>query len=197
MVAGKDTALLRQLLAHPAVMPHWPADNRFVLGDNDGYGIPPGIKLVYAIKYHPPRITNKNIIRAEAEYDGITNEQVVVMDFDPAGAAEWERMTTRNVGRPIAICLNDKVVSASIVNGPIIGGSSRISLGGSTDHESGKILSILLKSKELPIRVQVSQAHFSPVRQQPSAAWPYVLLFTLSFSLAMGIQWLIYQLNKI
>lgn len=197
LVAEKDTALLRQLLEHPATMPYWSADNRFMLGNNDGYGATQGTQLVYAIKYHPPRITNKNIIRAEAEYDGITKEQVVAMDFDPAGAAEWERMTTRNVGKPIAICLNNKVMSAPVVNQPIIGGSSRISLGGSTDKEEGKILSILLKSKELPLDVQVTQAHFSPARPQIPAVWPYALLFMLSFVIAMAIQWLIYRLNKI
>jgi preprotein translocase subunit SecD len=197
LVAEKDTALLRQLLEHPVTMPYWPADNRFMLGNNDGYGATQGTQLVYAIKYHPPRITNKNIIRAEAEYDGITSEQVVAMDFDPAGAAEWERMTTRNINKPIAICLNNKVMSAPTVTMTITGGKSRITLGRSKDNENGKILSILLKSNELPLRVQVNQVRFSPVRPQIPAVWPYALLLMLSFVIAMAIQWLIYRLNKI
>lgn len=195
IVVEKDTAVLRQLLEHPAAAPYWPADIRFMLGDNAGSGSTQGTKLVYAIKNHPSRITNKHVIRAEAVYDEVVHEPQVALDFDPAGTVEWERMTAQNVNRPIAICVNDKVLSAPTVLQPILGGKSRISLGRSADNGYSKALSVLLKSQELPLQVQVTQARFSPVSQQAAAVSIYVLLFVLSFAMAMGVQWLIIRLN--
>lgn len=196
LVAIKDTALLRQLLEHPVVAKYWPADNRFLFGENDDHTTSAGLLLVYAIKNHPPRITNRNIIRAEADYD-VTGEAMVRMDFDPYGATEWERMTTRNVGKPIAICLNDKVMSAPIVNQPIVGGSSRITLGGEAAGEHSKMLSILLTSKELPLQVKINYTHITAADKPVSPVLIYVLLFILTFGLALGVQWLIFRLNKI
>jgi hypothetical protein len=197
IVAIKDTALLRQLLEHPVAAKYWPADNRFLFGENDDPTITASqLLLVYAIKNHPPRITNRNIILAQADYDEMGGA-TVRMDFDPYGATEWERMTTRNVGKQIAICLNDKVMSAPTVNQPIIGGSSRISLGGDGAREYSKMLSILLMSKELPLQVKINYTHITPAEKPVSPVLTYVLLFILSFGLALGVQWLIFRLNKI
>ena len=195
VVAEKDTAILRRLLEHPVAAPYWPADIRFMLGDNAGSGSIHGTKLVYAIKNHPSRITNKNVIRAEAVYDDYMHEPLVALDFDPAGTVEWERMTRENVNRSIAICVNDKVLSAPTVLQPILGGKSRIALGRNTDIGYSKALSVLLKGRQLPLPVQITHTRFHPVSQQAATVSIYALLFVLSFAMAMGVQWLIIRLN--
>jgi SecD/SecF fusion protein len=185
--------LLRRLLESPAARPYWPADVRFILGEDPGYSHS-GI-LVYAIKNQPARLTNQHITQAMPGVSPEGRGFQVTFNFDAWGTAEWERMTTRNVGKPIAICLNDKVMYAPVVYQPISGGTSVITCG-TGGLESCRAMSILLTSKELPLPIQVNHARFSPAAKLLSPAMNYVLLFVLSFAIAFGVQWLIIRLDK-
>ncbi len=51
--------------------------------------------------------------------DPVTGGVVVEMSMNKHGADVWGKMTTDNVGKPIAITLDDVVYSAPVVNGPI------------------------------------------------------------------------------
>lgn len=73
--------------------------------------------------------------------------------FDSAGARKFAKATQQNVGKPFAIILDNKVISAPNINEPILGGSGIIS--GSFTTESANNLAILLRSGKLPVELKV------------------------------------------
>ncbi|MFL6721401.1 MAG: protein translocase subunit SecD [Sphingomonas sp.] len=70
--------------------------------------------------------------------------------FNTAGARRFGRATQENVGKPFAIILDDKVLSAPNINEPILGGSAQIT--GSFTVQSAHDLAVSLASGKLPVK---------------------------------------------
>jgi preprotein translocase subunit SecD len=73
--------------------------------------------------------------------------------FNTAGARRFARATQENVGKPFAIILDDKVLSAPNINEPILGGRAQIS--GSFTVQSAHDLAVSLASGKLPVKLNV------------------------------------------
>ena len=73
--------------------------------------------------------------------------------FNTAGARRFGRTTQENVGKPFAIILDDKVLSAPNINEPILGGRAQIS--GSFTVQSAHDLAVSLSSGKLPVKLNV------------------------------------------
>ncbi len=87
---------------------------------------------------------------AAPSYD--QGQPVVAFTFDSVGAKKFADATSKNVGRPFAIVLDDKVISAPVIRSPILGGSGIIT-GGFT-VKSANDLAILLNAGALPVKPQ-------------------------------------------
>jgi preprotein translocase subunit SecD len=81
------------------------------------------------------------------------NEPVVSFRFDAAGAKRFGDATRENVGKPFAIVLDNKVISAPIIREPILGGSGIIS--GSFTVQSASDLALLLRAGALPAPITI------------------------------------------
>lgn len=91
----------------------------------------------------------------------------ISMTMNSEGARDWKRITGENVGKCIAIVLDDLVYSAPVVNGEIAGGRSSIT--GSFTLEEAKDLANILKSGKLPApAVIVQEAVVGPSLGQES-----------------------------
>ncbi len=90
---------------------------------------------------------------ARVAFDPQTNEPVVSFRFDSAGALRFADITRANVGRPFAIVLDGKVLSAPVIREPITGGSGQIS--GNFSAQSATYLSALLRAGALPAKLTV------------------------------------------
>lgn len=81
----------------------------------------------------------------------------VVLDFSPAGKQIFAELTTKNVGKRMAIVLEDIVDSAPVINEPITGGTAQITMGGSRTREEmlrdANQLALVLKAGALPAPV--------------------------------------------
>ncbi|WP_158045995.1 protein translocase subunit SecD [Skermanella pratensis] len=75
-------------------------------------------------------------------------EPVVSFKFDSIGARRFGDATRDNVGRPFAIVLDEKVISAPVIREPILGGSGVIS--GSFTVQAAQDLALLLRAGALP-----------------------------------------------
>jgi preprotein translocase subunit SecD len=73
--------------------------------------------------------------------------------FNSAGARRFGRVTQENVGKPFAIILDDKILSAPNINEPILGGRAQIS--GSFTVQSANDLAVSLASGKLPVKLNV------------------------------------------
>ncbi|HWK43083.1 MAG TPA: protein translocase subunit SecD [Stellaceae bacterium] len=76
------------------------------------------------------------------------NEPVISFKFDSNGARKFGDATRENVGKPFAIVLDGKVISAPVIREPITGGSGVIS--GSFTVQSANDLALLLRAGALP-----------------------------------------------
>ncbi|RVI20703.1 protein translocase subunit SecD, partial [Sinorhizobium meliloti] len=93
-------------------------------------------------------ISGERLDDAKVGFDQRTNQPVVDFSFDSLGARQFADITRENVGRPFAIVLDGKVLTAPVINEPILGGRGQIS--GSFTVEEATVLSALLRSGALP-----------------------------------------------
>ena len=89
-----------------------------------------------------------HLVDSQPSFDNRTNEPVVSFRFDTAGGKRFADVTRKNVNKPFAIVLDNKVVSAPVIREPILGGSGQIS-GGFTTEEAND-LALLLRAGALP-----------------------------------------------
>jgi len=80
-------------------------------------------------------------------------EPVVSFKFDSVGARRFGEATRQNVGKPFAIVLDGKVISAPVIREPILGGSGIIS--GSFTTQSAQDLALLLRAGALPAPLNI------------------------------------------
>jgi preprotein translocase subunit SecD len=84
---------------------------------------------------------------------------VVALQFKGPGAIDFEEFTGRNVGKDMAIVLDDLVMSAPRVNERIAGGRAQITLGAAFGQDlmsEANNLVVVLKSGALPARLRPS-----------------------------------------
>ncbi|MCA3360291.1 MAG: protein translocase subunit SecD [Roseomonas sp.] len=93
-------------------------------------------------------VDGKNLTNARAGQDSRTGEWVVNFTFDGTGTRRFADITRANVGRPFAIVLDDKVISAPVIREPITGGQGQIS--GSFTVRTANDLAVLLRAGALP-----------------------------------------------
>src|SRR5208282_4311964 len=84
---------------------------------------------------------------------GQTAEPDVTFRFNLRGAQKFAQVTSENVGRPFAIVLDGRVISAPVIRTPITGGSGQITGNFSLDEASN--LAILLRAGALPAKLTV------------------------------------------
>ncbi|MCF8468173.1 MAG: protein translocase subunit SecD [Sneathiella sp.] len=121
--------------------------------------VPPGSKRLpslneqgrsYVIK-NRIMVSGENLEDAQATFQN--GQPVVSIRFDGLGAKQFGRATSENVGKPFAIVLDDKVVSAPRINEPILGGAAVIS--GGFNVAGAQDLALLLRAGALPAPLNI------------------------------------------
>jgi preprotein translocase subunit SecD len=120
-----------------------PPDSQ-LLYEEDGKG---GAKTPYVIEKQVI-VPGEDLVDAQPGFDQRTSEPIVSFRFNTSGARKFAQATQENVGRPFAIILDNKVISAPVIREPIIGGSGQIS--GNFTVQSANDLAILLRAGALP-----------------------------------------------
>ena len=95
------------------------------------------------------------ITDARDDLDQISARSTVSMTMNPEGAKAWAKLTKENIGRSIAIVLDDMVYSFPNVNSEITGGRSEIS--GNFTPQEAKDLANVLKSGKMPAPSRIIQ----------------------------------------
>lgn len=99
-----------------------------------------------------PRMNGDNIVDANTDFDAMRG-QTVNMRMNPEGARQWAAVTRANVGKPVAIVLDDVVYSYPTINTVIEGGSSEIT--GDFTVQEAQDLANVLKSGKMTARVSI------------------------------------------
>jgi len=98
-------------------------------------------------------VDGANLTDARAGQDNRTGEWVVNFTFDSTGTRRFADVTRANVGRPFAIVLDNKVITAPVIREPITGGRGQIS--GNFDARGANDLAVLLRAGALPAPLTV------------------------------------------
>jgi preprotein translocase subunit SecD len=98
-------------------------------------------------------LTGEQLVNAQQSYDQ-NNQPDVVITFNSQGGKRFARVTQENTGKPFAIIVDNKVISAPNINEPILGGVASISGGGFTVATANQ-LAIALRSGQLPVALKV------------------------------------------
>lgn len=98
-------------------------------------------------------LTGKNLKRAVLQFNPNDNRPEVSLEFDEEGSQLFEQITERNVGRPVAIYLDDYPISVPNVNEKISGGKAVIS--GNFTIDEAKELVQRLKAGALPVPIEL------------------------------------------
>ncbi len=100
-------------------------------------------------------MTGDMIKDAQVRIGGNFNEPYVSIELTGRGARVFGNLTEKNVGKRMAIVLDDIVRSAPVIREKILGGSAQIS--GSFTHEEATDLAIVLRVGALPAPVDIIQ----------------------------------------
>jgi preprotein translocase subunit SecD len=98
-------------------------------------GVPAGYRIVPSsdprigdhLVRDDPIVHAGDMADAQPGFDRYTNEPVIDFRLGEAGARRFGSFTRDNIGRPIAIVVAGRVVSAPVIREPILGGKGRIS----------------------------------------------------------------------
>jgi preprotein translocase subunit SecD len=90
---------------------------------------------------------------ASPGFDQRTNEPIVNFKFNIRGAQRFGQVTTENVGKPLAIVLDNEVISAPRILQPITGGQGQIS--GRFTVQQANDLAVLLRAGALPAKLTI------------------------------------------
>jgi protein-export membrane protein SecD len=98
-------------------------------------------------------VSGDRLQSASPGFDQRTGQAVVNFRFDTRGAKEFGDATKVNTGKPFAIILDNKVISAPVIREPILGGQGQIS--GNFTISSANDLAVLLNAGALPAALTV------------------------------------------
>ncbi len=160
-VTAKDSAAVRTYLENPAFKSLFPSDVVWLYGTpsiNDKTKRKSDRIPLYAIKTYvkqKARLEGDAIKDAGQDFDQSTSKVEVKMTMNTSGAKIWSKMTEENIGKPIAIVLDNVVYSAPNVISKIDAGNSSIS--GSFTTEEAQDLANILKSGKLPAPAKIVQ----------------------------------------
>ena len=136
----KDPDRARELLGKTAHLTFWELPTGMQVAPVASGSKSPWIKTT---------LDGSMLSQAKAEPDPNGGGWQIALKFNAEGAKLFGEISSRNVGRPVAIRLDEQEISAPVIQGPILGGSAQIS--GRFDAQSAQLLAVQLRAGALPV----------------------------------------------
>lgn len=99
----------------------------------------------------PTELTGADLTDAQVVFDQNTGKPAVSLSFSQAGGEKFAQITADNIGKPVAIVLDNDIVSSPMVQEKIIGGQAQIT--GTFSLDEAKELAIQLNAGALPVPI--------------------------------------------
>ena len=103
--------------------------------------------------FKPTILTGKYLERAEVGFGHPVREPIILLQFNEEGAKIFEELTARNIGKPLAIYIDQVMISAPVVQEKIVGGRAQIS--GNFTIEEARELARNLNAGALPLPIEL------------------------------------------
>jgi len=159
-IQTKDTGTFSSYMQMDIVKSKFPSNLAFMYGKPESDDPKASnILAVYAVKTieggaATAKLEGEHVSDSRQDYDE-RGRVAIKMNMDKVGERIWAKMTGDNVGKPIAIVMDNIVYSAPFVNGVIPNGSSEIT--GSFSLTEAQDLADILKSGKLPAPARIVQ----------------------------------------
>jgi preprotein translocase subunit SecD len=106
-------------------------------------------------------LTGTNVRKASVSFNPENGEPTVLLEFNAEGTQQFADISRRNVGKPVAIYLDEYILSAPVIQEPILDGNAVIS--GNFTTEEAKQLVVAINSGALPLPIKlVEQRSIGP-----------------------------------
>ncbi len=190
-VQAKDTSIVNNYLALDVVKNKFPSNLVFMYGKAEGDDpAARDILPIYAIKTIDgptlAKLEGDHISDASQDFDE-RGRVAIKMSMDKVGEKIWAKMTGDNIGKPIAIVLDNVVYSAPYVNGVIPNGNSEIT--GNYDLKDAQDMADILKSGKLPAPAKIVQEQVvGPTLGQDAVqggSMAFIIAFVIIFALML------------
>ena len=159
----QDPERAKELIGKTGVLQFKLVDDNHSVSDALRDGAPPGDEVLYGSASRGGRepyllesavlLTGDTITDARVRPGGQLEGPYVTVDLDQRGAQIFGAITSANVGRKIAIVLDNVVYSAPVIREPIPGGHVQIT--GNFTYDEAHELAIVLRSGALPAPVEI------------------------------------------
>ncbi len=156
-VAEENRAEVDAILARPEVQRVLPRDARFLWGVEELRAQGGGKAVILYLVENELALGGDDIQNAVVTPDPDRPPQLMVsLTLSRRGGLRFANVTGANVGRKLAIVLDDKVHSAPNIRQKISGGRASISGGFATDDEA-RDLALMLRAGALPADVRIAE----------------------------------------
>lgn len=152
----KDTVRINEIFNMPAVKSLLPKELKLA------WGVKPPTPESKALELIALKVTSRDgnppldgaaISDARQDFGQLNSQPEITMNMNAEGAKTWKRLTGENVGKSIAIVLDNYVYSYPNVMGEIAGGRSSIT--GNFEINEAKDLANILKAGKLPAPARI------------------------------------------
>lgn len=152
---ARDTSAISRILQQDSLRAYLPSSVEFCWSSvpNEGVdGRPLYALLAVSAKENSDLSIDslEKVSLDKSEMDG--GRLMLTMNFYAADKMLWARMTKANIGRDIAICVDDQIYSYPRVQSEITGGVSTIT---GPDEKTMRRLEAVMRSKSLPVQVRI------------------------------------------
>jgi SecD/SecF fusion protein len=158
-----DPERLKSVIGQTAKLTFQMVDESASVQDAAAGRVPPGDALLPSTDGYAPayvlkkraEVTGEMLVDAQPRFDQQTGRPVVTFRFNGQGARRFADITSQNIGHKFAIVLDNKVISAPVIQTPITAGNGQIT--GNFTEQSANDLSILLRAGALPAPLKVEE----------------------------------------
>ncbi len=191
---AQDTSKLNYYLSLDAVRGNFPADSKILYGVEETPEKGTKYIPIYVVKTLPggekAAMDGESVEEAFQGFDERGGASIK-MNMTVTGAKKWADLTKNNVGRPVAIALDDIVYTAPNVMGAIEGGQTEIT--GKFSTEEAQDLSNILKSGKTnaPAKIVAEQV-VGPTLGEASVNGG-MMAFGISFLVIFALMFLYYN----
>jgi preprotein translocase subunit SecD len=162
-------------------------------------GLPPGTEIAVEKERKTERVLAAYLVPidadingdfltdAQVQFDNRVNEWQVTFTWSAEGGQIFGELTEKNIGKPLAIILDDHVYSDPVIRDRI---SRQGQISGRFSSEEARDLAIVLRAGALPIPVKIEEERtIGPALGQDSiqrGIWASVVSFVLVVALTIG-----------
>ncbi len=157
---ASDVSQDLDLLASPTRLSFW-ENGKEKLATADAILLPVGLTSIYQNKPNETPLTGRDLKNAQVVYGSQNGTPQVQLNFTPTGTKYFADITNRNVGKQVAIVIDNLVISAPVVQQAILSGNAVITGNFTLDQANALVRQLNSGALPAPLKL-IGQSTIGP-----------------------------------